>query len=395
MSPEDRLSFYIDALIEGRRPPSCEGDEEWELLLETVRRVRRLAPPATPERDFPQRLAAALSHQLGGRRAGARWGLRRMTVFLGTAAAVLVLCFASYGYGRWSVEGRWPWWPSPPAETARERSAVEPGAPEQPSLAPVAGAGEQERAAVRQEASQLASPSGPAAGTGGRERAIKGGPEVPAAGDRVRAAPAATGPVGPVMKPPPGPGGQAAPVGLTTEQVPAAGFAGEPSPPAGGVFCAAGAPTDRGGAGTAEGGMPPVTPAGAAPEKTQEYSVAGRAGEEEGRRPTVCLDAGGVPARTPAALVQGTPAADPGITLIFGQREYRAVEVVRAGALAAPLLELIGEGRARSLPDGERVPVYRRPDSVPTEVYTPLGEFWVRWAPAEPPGRGSPIPGPR
>ena len=302
MSPEDRLSLYIDALIEGRRPPQAEGDEEWELLLETVRRVRRLAPPAAPEPDFPQRLAAALSHQLGGRRAGARWGLRRMTVFLGAAAAVLVLCCASYGYGRWSVEGRWPWWTSPPAETARERSAVEPGAP-----ARVAGGDGQERAAVRQEASQLAaSSSGPAVGTGGRERAIKGGPEVPAAGDRVRAALAPTGP------------------------------------------------------------------------------VAGRAGEEEGRRPTVGPDAGGGPARTPAAPVQGMPAADPGITLIFGPREYRAVEVVRAGALAATTLELVGEGRARGLPDGERVPVYRGPDAVAGEVYTPVGEFWIRWAPREP-----------
>ncbi|MGQ9532028.1 MAG: hypothetical protein ACUVTQ_04375 [Desulfotomaculales bacterium] len=345
MSPEDRLSLYIDALIEGRRPPRSEGDEEWELLLESVRRVRRLAPPAMPERDFPQRLAAALSRELLGRRAGARWGLRGMTAFLGTAAAVLVLCFASYGYGRWSVEGRWPWWPLSAAPTSQERAPVERGAPESPSL------------------------PNPAAETGDRARASEQrGAAPPVAADRVRAGPA------------------------TGREEPAAPVPEAPS--------VAGAPADRGGGGTVEGGPAPgngtpAAPVGAAPEKTQGYFAASRAGEEEARRLNEVPETDGAPAQTPAPPAKGTPAAGTGITLLFEGREYRAVELLNAGELPAARFELLGEGRARGLPDGERVPVYRRPDSVPTEVYTPLGELWVRWAPAEPPARGSPIREPR
>ena len=343
MSPEDRLSLYIDALNQGRRPPSCDGDEEWELLLETVRRVRRLAPPAMPEPDFPQRLAVALSRELGGRRAGARWGLRKISAFLGTAAAVLVLCFGAYGYGRWSVEGRWPWWPPFAAEVAQGRAGVE------------------------QEASQGPCPSAPAAGMDDRTRVSEQCKEAPlVAADRANAGP------------------------VTGREESAASVPKGPS--------AAGAPAGRGGGGTVGGGpasgngtpAAPAAPAGAASEKT-----ASRAGEEEARRPYEVPETGGAPARAPAPLARGTPATGDGIALLFGGREYRAVELLHAGALPAARFELLGEGRARGLPDGERVPVYRRPDSVPTEVYTPLDEFWVRWAPAEPPARGSPSREPR
>lgn len=343
MSPEDRFSLYIDALNQGRRPPSCEGDAEWELLLETVRRVRRLAPPTMPEPDFPQRLAVALSRELGGRRAGARWGLRKISAFLGTAAAVLVLCFGSYGYGRWSVEGRWPWWPPFAAEVAQGRAGVE------------------------QEASQGPCPSAPAAGMDDRARASEQCKEAPlVAADRANAGPA------------------------TKREEPAAPVPEGPS--------VAGAPADRGGGGTVEGGPAPgngtpAAPAGAAPEKTQGYLTASRAGVEEARRPNEVPETDGAPAQTPAPPAKGTPAAGTGITLLFEGREYLAVEVVEAGALATTTLELLGEGRARGLPDGERFPVYRRPDAVPTEVYTPLGEFWVRWAPAEPPARETPTRG--
>ncbi|MBC7106736.1 MAG: hypothetical protein H5T97_12455 [Firmicutes bacterium] len=57
------------------------------------------------------------------------------------------------------------------------------------------------------------------------------------------------------------------------------------------------------------------------------------------------------------------------------------MELLRAGALPSAGWELLGEGCARGLPEGESVPVYRGPDSVAAGVYTPVGEFWIRWAP--------------
>jgi len=89
-SVEERISEYIDSLINEKKPETSEAfeDRDFGKLMDTVRLVRTLREPELPDEGYPERLAQAVSEKIKQRKLS---GFKRVFSPIRIAAACLMI----------------------------------------------------------------------------------------------------------------------------------------------------------------------------------------------------------------------------------------------------------------------------------------------------------------